>query len=237
MFKKLLILLVFMISSNAMAIDDKDYIPPQAFKYKEMLKTEIDNYFPNIPEYNYVPSLAEHESCIYLKHPKCWNTFSRLKSPREEGAGIFQITRAYRKDGSLRFDSLQGMKNQYKEQLKEASWSNIYEKPEIQMRIATLMLNDIYKKLYNVKSLIQRLKMTDAAYNGGLSDLNKERRLCSLSANCDPGIWDKNVETHCIKSKEVLYGKRSACDINRFHVKDVFENRLPKYKRYYYKES
>jgi hypothetical protein len=39
------------------------------------------------------------------------------------------------------------------------------------------------------------------------------------------------VERHCLKSRQPLYGNRSACDINREHVKNVFQVRLAKYER------
>lgn len=45
-----------------------NYIPPQAFTFKEPIQKELDSFFPDIPTYNYVPSLIEHESCISLKH-------------------------------------------------------------------------------------------------------------------------------------------------------------------------
>ena len=211
-----------------------NYIPERAFLYKNIIKRELDTYFPDIPDYNYIPSLAEHESCISLKHSRCWSSLSSLKSAREEGAGIFQITRAYNKDGSIRFDSLQAMKDRYKKELKEASWNNIYQKPELQIRIAVLMIRDDYKKLYNIKDPEVRLHMVDAAYNGGLGGLLKERRACGLSGNCNPNIWFNNVERFCLKSKKAIYGNRSPCDINRHHVKDVFYNKLPKYRAKYF---
>ena len=96
----------------------QNYIPPQAYTFKDTIRTEIDMYFNNIPNYNYIPALIEHESCISLKHKRCWNSTSRLKSAREEGAGLGQITRAYNADGSLRFDSLYELRTRYKKELK-----------------------------------------------------------------------------------------------------------------------
>lgn len=212
------------------------YIPPQAFTHKETIKQELDLRFPNIPTYNYVPSLIEHESCISLKHKKCWNSASELKSAREQGVGLGQVTRAFRQDGSTRFDSLKGMRDKYLSDLKEASWDNIKTRPDLQIRIIVLMLRDDYKALYNVEDPIARLHMTDAAYNGGRGGLLKERRACGLAKECNPGIWFGHVEKYCLKSKKVLYGQRSACDINRHHVSDVFFAKLPKYKAFYFQE-
>jgi hypothetical protein len=226
---------LFLISHSVIAQSVKTYIPPQAFEYKEIIHSELGTFFPNIPEYNYVHALIEHESCISLRHSRCWNPKSQLKSAREEGAGLSMITRAYRSDGSIRFDSLTDMRNQYRHELKEASWNTIYQRPDIQIRLLVLMSRDNYKKLYNINNDYERLAMTDAAYNGGLGGLLKERRACGLSKGCDPQYWFGHVEKYCMKSKKAIYGDRSPCSINRHHVFDVLHTRLPKYKLQYFK--
>lgn len=228
-------LFLFFVCVSACA--ETNYIPPKAFQYKETIESELNTYFPNIPEYNYIPSLIEHESCISLKHKKCWDSTAQLKTSRELGVGLGQITKAYNKDGSIRFDKLTELRNNYKQELKDAKWGTIYQRPDIQIRMIILMIRDDYERLYNVKNIEYRLQMTDASYNGGIGGLLKERRACSLAKDCDPGIWFNNVERFCLKSKKFLYGNRSACDINRWHVFDVFKNKLPKYKQYFIRET
>lgn len=176
-------------------------------------------------------ALIEHESCISLTHSKCWNPKSSLKTAREEGAGLGQITRAYRPDGTLRFDSLAEMRRKYPLELGDLNWYNVYERPDLQIRAIILMLRDNYK-LYenNASSPLEAYAFTDASYNGGTRDLNLERRACKMISDCDPSKWFGNVEKYCMKSKVALYGKRSACDINRHHVTDVINKRGPKYK-------
>lgn len=218
------------------AIASQNYIPPQAFTHKETIKKELDTYFPTIPTYNYVPALIEHESCISLKHSRCWKSTSELRSKREQGVGLGQVTRTFREDGSIRFDVLTEMRQKYMKDLKEASWDTIKNRPDVQIRVITLMLRDTYKSLYNVEDPMARLQMTDAAYNGGLGGLQKERRACGLAKNCDPGIWFGNVEKYCLKSKKILYANRNACDINRHHVKDTLLVRVPKYQKQYFTE-
>ena len=209
----------------------KTYIPHNAYLYKSEVLEQQERYFPHIPTKAYTFSLIEQESCIHLTHKKCWNPASRLKTSREEGAGLGQLTRAYTKDGKLRFDSLQGIRNQYKQELQELSWSNIYQRPDLQIRAMTLMLRDSYKSLYDVKDPIKRLHFTDAVYNGGMRDLRKERIACGLKSNCDPQVWFDNVEDIKVKSEAPLYGTRSAYFINREHVENVFKLRLPKYEK------
>jgi len=232
------LLLSILMSSDPVDINSKKYyIPERAYQYRDIIKDELDELFPTIPTYNYIPSLIEHESCISLKSRRCWSPTSRLKTKREEGAGLLQITRAYRRDGRLRFDSLKAMKRKYRKELKDANWGTIYKRPDIQIKMGILMVRDLYYKLRVVKNPYNRLHMVDAAYNGGYGGLRKERRACSLAKNCNPNIWFGHIEKHCLKSKKALYGRRSACDINRHHVKDVFFNKLPKYKALYFPEG
>ena len=231
MLRVFIILLTIFTSVNCYS--QKNYIPKQAYNYRDIIYEETLEYYRESPHYNYIPSLIEHESCISLTHSKCWNPSSRLKTSREEGAGLGQLTRAFNPDGSIRFDSLSNLKRNYPKQLSELSWGNIYVRADLQIRAIELMVNETYKSLYNIDNVEARLHMTDSAYNGGLRDLQRSRRECGLARNCNPGIWFDNVERYCVKSKKSLYGNRSACDINIHHVKDVFKSKLPKYQKDY----
>lgn len=174
--------------------------------------------------------MIEHESCITLKHSRCWDPSSRLKTQREEGAGLFQITRAYRPDGRLRFDALQELRLKYKPELYELNWNNIYQRADLQIRAGLLKLKENYEifRPYAANEL-EALAFADAAYNGGVTGVNNERRACLLTKGCDPSKWFGHTEKLCLKSKVALYGNRSACDINRYHVKDVLITRSNKY--------
>jgi hypothetical protein len=211
----------------------KTYIPPRAFIYKATVEKEVKTYFPQLTEINYVPALIEHESCISLKHSRCWSPTSELRSKRERGLGLGMVTQAYREDGSLRFDTLSNLKAMYKTDLREASWDTLKERPDLQMRMIILLLKDDYSKLYNVTDPASRLHMTDNAYNGGVRDVQRARRSCGLASGCNPGIWFDNTERFSPKSLKVLYGSRSAKDISLHHTRDVFFTRLPKYKQNY----
>lgn len=141
-----------------------------------------------------------------------------------------QITRAYHKDGSLRFDSLADIRRKYSLELSEWNWYNVYDRPDLQIRAIVLMMRDNYKLYSIVPDKIEAYAFADAAYNGGASGVNSERRACMTISGCDPSKWFGNVEKYCMKSKVALYGKRSACDINRNHVTDVLIKKGPKYK-------
>lgn len=227
-------LLCILVSPWALgATGSADYIPAQAFAYKATIAKELDTYFPQLHERNYVPALIEHESCITLKHSRCWKSTAQLKSARELGVGLGQITKAYNSDGSVRFDSLEELRRRYKRELQEVSWDNVADRADLQIRMISLMLKDSWFRLQDVRNLDQRLAFVDAAYNGGLGGVNKERRQCSLTKGCDYTQWFGHVEKHCLKSRKVLYGNRSACDINRDHVRLVIKKALPKYQMGY----
>lgn len=224
------LLLMATLSLNAWAAPD---IPIKAWSFVPIIKQEVASHFPEIPYPEYVPALMEKESCITLKHSRCFSSTAQLKTDREKGVGVGQITIAYNKDGSVRFDKLSEMTERYKKELPKINWNNIREKPEAQVRIMVLMLRDDYRALYNVEDEYQRTAMMDAAYNGGRGSVHKERRICGMAKNCDPDIWFGHVERYCSKSKKPMpaYGNRSICDIHRDHVKSVMKSKLPKYVR------
>lgn len=203
-------------------------VHPRAIQYAPIIRVEIQTYWPDIPTRAYIPALISHESCISYSHSRCWSPTSRLKTQREEGAGLGQLTRAWRSDGTLRFDALDEMRARHPA-LQDLSWSTIYQRPDLQIRTMVLQSLGNYNALRMVVDEMERLAMADAAYNGGLGELIAERRACGLATQCDPQRWWDNVETVCLKSKAPLYGARSACDINRHHVKDVLRVRVKWY--------
>lgn len=228
---KLLLVLLLIISFNSYAnnYDPKIYIPTQAYQYLPMIQQELEKVFPEFPLTAYLPALIEHESCITLKHSKCWSPKSELKTKRERGVGLSQLTIAFNTDGTTRFDTLSDLVRQNPVLLKELNWNNIPYRPDLQIRAMIILTKSNYIALRNVTSVVQRISMADSAYNGGLGSLNKSRTICKLARDCDPLVWFNHVERYCSKSKKVLYGNRSACDINKDHVRDVIITRLPKY--------
>lgn len=203
-----------------------DTLPAGFHTYGATLRAEQRQFWPDHPDPAALAALVEQESCVSLKSPKCWNPGARLKTDREEGAGMGQITRAYRADGSMRFDALADLREQYDAELGALSWDSIYQRPDLQLRALVLMSRDAARPF---RASAAWLHFGDAGYNGGVAGVQKERRACKLSAGCDPAQWFGHVERHCLKSRQPLYGGRSACDINREHVHNVFLVRRAKY--------
>ena len=203
-------------------------VPERAHRHLPTLAAEIDRMWPDIPLRAYPAGLIEHESCISLKHSRCWSPTSRLRTQREEGAGLGQLTRTWRTDGSQRFDSLAEMRDAHPA-LRELDWSTIYQRPDLQMRALLAMSARNWRGLRGVTDPMQRLAMTDLSYNAGPGRATQDRRACQLTSGCDPQRWWGHVERTCTASRAVIYGNRSACDISRHHVADVLLVRAPKY--------
>ncbi|MBX3603175.1 MAG: hypothetical protein KF863_21350 [Rubrivivax sp.] len=199
----------------------------RALALAPVLVAEIDRHWPDLPQRAYVPALISHESCISYTHSRCWSPTSRLRTQREEGAGMGQLTRAWHPDGRLRFDALAELRDRHPA-LRDLDWATIYGRPDLQVRAIVLMSRDNWRALAPVAAPLERLAMADAAYNGGLGGLQRERRACQVAAGCDPGRWWGHVEHRCLKSRAPLYAGRSPCDINRHHVVDVWA-RMPRY--------
>lgn len=225
------LLLVCFLGNSLSANDVKTYIPTKAYQYLPTLKSEQIKYWGNHPAPEQLGGLVEHESCTNLTNSRCWSPTSQLKTPKEEGAGLGQITRAYDKNGKLRFDALAEIRDKHPA-LSGWSWENVYQKPDYQIKAVVLKSNDNYKSLNTITDPKERLKFSDAAYNGGMGGVQNDRRACGLKSGCNPQIWFGNVELTCTKSKAALYDKRSPCFFNRNHVDDVINIRSNKYKPY-----
>lgn len=239
MFRFLLLLIVMLaFEGDGYALprlDPHTYISPRAFELFPLIQSEVDKNFQNFPHPEYFPALIEHESCISLTHSKCWKSTSRLKTSKEEGIGLGQLTRTW-KNGKLRFDTLADMKRAYPRELGELSWSTIQNRSDLQIRTMIVMTRDNYKSLYAVKDTYERTKMADSAYNGGRLNVERSRRVCAMSKGCNPQIWFNNVERYNQKPNVILYGDRTVRQINNHHVRDVFEVRIHKFQPFFTKE-
>ena len=203
-------------------------VPPQAQQYLPVLAAEIDRHWPSVPQREYFGGLVDHESACPLRR-SCWQPTAQLKTAREEGAGFGQITKAYRLDGSIRFDALAEMRDRHPA-LRELDWATIYRRPDLQLRAMVLKVRTDYVSLSTISDPMTRLAMADLAYNAGLGRVQQDRRACQVKPGCDPQRWWGHVELTCTASRQPIYGTRSACDISRHHTQDVLLVRAPRYR-------
>lgn len=235
---KIFLLLVFVLSTlSASKCSIKTTIPINAEKYMDLVYNKVSTVIPEVSP-TIFGSLIEQESCVRICGngywaKRCWSPISELKNDREQGVGFGQITRTWRKDGSVRFDTLRNLKRKYPKELKELTWDNIKEKPELQAVAMVLLWRDNFRYFKDVPLLEDRIAFADSAYNGGFRFLNKERSRCKFTDGCDPNKWFGNVEiTTSARASSKMYG-RTAWDINREHVRNVMKVRGNKYKQDY----
>lgn len=217
------------VAGNANAQDVRTYIPAQAPQHLPTLRTLVAKHWPAMPTPWVLAGQIEKESCITLKHSRCWNATSRLKSAREEGAGMPMLTRTWRADGSLRFDALAELKAQHPA-LAAMTWGNVYQRADLQLLAVVLKNRDNHATFAAVPDYRDRLILATLAYNRGVGGVRAEMRACALKAGCNPHKWAGHVETTCTASRQPLYAGRSACDISRAYPLDVIDRRAPKYR-------
>lgn len=225
--------LLLTVASTAKAQDVRTFVPQNAAALLPQLRRVQTDYWPQFPLPSYFGALIEQESCISLRHPRCWNSAAQLKTAREEGAGIGQFTRAWSASGALRFDAIAEVRALDPQGLKDFSWSTVYVRADLSLRAILVKVRDCYRRLdqQTTAEPADLVAFCDAAYNGGFGGLLQDRRLCALEPACDPQQWFGHVERFSAKSRTKWqgYGK-SAFEINREHVENVLHLRRPKYR-------
>lgn len=239
------VLLPLVLVATAHAARPELTIPTKAPALLPVLKEEIDSLNSGI-EAGHMAAEIEAESCITLTHSRCWSPTSELltywnKSKgirRENGVGLGQFTRAWYKDGSLRFDTLSRLTTKYRTRLAGLNWDTAKQDSRLQIRAMILLLLEEYNALPNTMDNHNRQTMASSAYNTGGGRLASDRRTCRLKSKCDPMIWKGNVEL--IKapgfSTRILYGKRTAWQINRDYINKIDRN-TDKYVRWFIENS
>lgn len=228
--KKLLAALFLIVVSMA-AYSAK--IPKNAEIHLPILIETQREYWPNAPMPDFIAGQIEQESCISLTHSKCWSPYAQLKTSREWGRGLGQVTTAYRADGSIRFDTQEELRLKFPE-LKEWTTSR-WDDPKLQIRAIVLQDKMLFDRVKWTIIDREKIAFTLSAYNGGMGGVLQDRRYCSNIEGCDPDKWFNNVASHSLKSKKPWpgYGGKSAYEINREYVKLILDTRRLKYKGYY----
>lgn len=210
------------LSSLAVA-GELDYsgLPPRSQQYLPMLLEEVEQWWPEMENPSIFAAQVDVETCASPTHRMCWSPNARLKTSREEGYGLGQITRAWDKQGRLRFDSLEELRKRHMDALSGWSWGNVAN-ALFQVRGLILMNRDNYAALGFAKTRMDRYAFMDAAYNGGLGGVMNDRAICARTPGCDPNRWFGNVENTSKKARTAAsgYGK-GFFYVNREHVDAV----------------
>ena len=207
-------------------------VPPQALEHLPTLRSVQERIWPHAPIPSFLAAQIEQESCITLKHSRCWNPRVELKTHREYGFGLGQTTIAYNADGSVRFDTWSELRAKHAS-LAGWTWERRYD-PVYQMTAIVEMDRAIWHRLSDVPEWWHRLAMTLAAYNGGESGVRQDRLLCRNTGGCDPLQWFGHVEHTSAKRRTPYKGDgKSPFEINREYPVNVMSVRRKKYVQFF----
>ena len=196
--------------------------PPQALPHLPTLQSEIQEHWPTAPLRAVFAAQVEQETCPSLTNKKCWNPRAELKTDREYGFGLGQLTVTKRFDNFAEARRLDVA-------LRDWQWQDRFDAKR-QLRTMVLMDRSGFSRLGFVHDPAERLAMAFAGYNGGMGGVLSDRRVCAGVVGCDPGKWFGNVELHSLKAKKAAkgYGK-SFFEINREYVRNIIYTRRPRY--------
>lgn len=197
-------------------------IPANAAQYLPLLSEQVDRYWPDAPYRSAFAGQVEQETCVSLKSKKCWSPFAELKTDREYGFGLGQIT------VTKSFDNYKEAKK-LDSSLRDWKWENRYN-AEFQLRTLVLMDRNNFSLFAWAQGTYERMAFALAAYNGGVGGVLSDRAVCRNTAGCNPSSWFNNVERTSRKAKVAAngYGK-SFFEINREYVRNILMLRRFKY--------
>ncbi len=207
-------------------------LPANAATYLPLLVQTQRSVWPNAPKPGHMGAQVQKESCITVKHSKCWNPRAELKTAREYGFGFGQTTVAYNADGSERFNVFKEMQS-LDPILKTWAWQNRFD-PTMQLRALVVKNRIGYERISGAATDIDHLAFSLAGYNGGMSGVLSDRRLCQATPGCDHRRWFGHTEKYSNKSRTPWkgYGK-SAFDINREYPRVIIFQLTPMYVPYF----
>jgi hypothetical protein len=197
-------------------------IPTLALLYLPVLKYEQVTYWPEAPKVEWLAGQVEKETCITLKHGKCWNPRAELKTDREYGFGLGQLT------VTPKFNNFEESKK-WDKGLADWKWEDRYN-PNYQLRALVVYMRNLNRSVKSVPDTTEKYAMTLSAYNGGMGGLLKDRLLCGNTSECDSTKWFNQVENTSFKSKLAVKGYgQSFFAINRGYVRSIMLERYKKY--------
>lgn len=200
-------------------------LPASALQYLPVLREEIEAHWPNVFRRSYFGGQVEQETCPSLRSKKCWSPTAELKTDREYGFGLGQIT------VTAAFNNFEEARKLHPS-LANWEWNNRYN---AQYQLRAMVLKDKFNhgKFSWATDPRERMAFTFASYNGGIGGVLSDRRVCATVDSCDNNRWFGHVEKTSRKAKVALagYGK-SFFEINREYVTNVMTVRHQKYVPY-----
>jgi hypothetical protein len=199
-------------------------LPLNAQQYLPVLIAEVREHWPSMPLPSALAAQVEQETCSKLTSPRCWSPHAELKTQREYGFGLGQLTM------TSRFNRFEDAK-ELDVSLKTWQWSQRYD-PQKQLRALVLMDKGLFH-YFDAATLLDQLAFMFSAYNGGIAGVRNDKKLCGQIEGCDALRWFGHVEKHSLKQRTKVSGYgQSFYDINRTYVRNVLKVRRSKYIAY-----
>jgi hypothetical protein len=203
------------VSPVALTANEVLYIP--------VLKAELQKHWPESSHKSTFAAQIYKETCPSLRSTKCFNPKAELKTDREYGFGLGQLT------VTGKFDNFKEARK-LDTSLKDWKWEDRYN-PEYQLRTMVLMDKFAFGKLTWADSEYERMAFMFSAYNGGLGGVLNDRAVCRATPGCDPNKWFGHVENTSRKAKVAAKGYgQSFFQINRGYVKGIMGPLRVRYK-------
>lgn len=214
--------------------EDFSKLPANAKANLPHLREVAERKWPEYKTPSVFAAQVEKESCKTLTHVNCWGGKAELKTTREYGFGLGQITIAYDANGKIRFNKFEEIK-QLDSELKGWNYADRYDTYRQSMALVILnRANYNAIKKYKPADETTHTAMMLVSYNGGLGGLASDISLCKAAKGCDPTLWFGHVEKYTKKSKVKFKGYGSSvADINRLYPFDILYNRRPKYLEFF----
>ena len=198
-------------------------VPPRAVALMPVLLEEQQLLAPQLAPASILMAQVDKETCAHAKHRLCWNPMAELKTSREYGFGLGQLTI------TSRFNGFEEVRQH--PALKQWTWDDRYN-PRYQLRALVVKDLQAWRQAKDTATAMDRMAMMLAAYNGGIGGLNADRRTCRATPGCNPSRWFGHVERTSYKARVAVkgYGK-SFFEINREYVSQILGPRRIPYAR------
>jgi hypothetical protein len=198
--------------------------PAIAFVFLPVVLGELISLWPAFAPRSVIGAQIEQETCPSLDSPKCWNPRAELRTSREYGFGLGQVT------VTDRFNTWAETRARYSRELAGWSWEGRFD-ARYQIRALVLMDRDLAARCAPLmRSGREAIACMASSYNGGFAGFTRDRSLCGDTAGCDRTRWFGHVERVSYKARMAAPGySRSFFDVNRDYVRNVVDVRRGRY--------